>query len=181
MILLGASCTVNKWSLPKDLGLVQPVNVVQGDSVSNFNYIKSQVKVNDQKMYYWYDGNQIGHTKGDYIGKLLDGKIIVRDLKNENVILIGYFKNGLRDGFWSFFDNEGIYKKQIFSNGELDGWTEVLSGEKCVSKSLYRDGEIKKKIIYSDSTTKVTYKNGVPNDTVKVGGFIKRIIGKNNK
>lgn len=56
--------------------------------------------------YYWYSADAIHTTQGGYSGKLLNGQYNEYYL-NKNLKLQGTFKNGLKDGVWKSWDEDG--------------------------------------------------------------------------
>ncbi len=131
----------------------------------SFGVSQSKLKRHDlRKRYYWYKSQKLHSTIGSSNGKLLEGDFI-RSYRSDEIAERGSFKNGLKNGKWvkwfengtvksiSFwyngvqvkkyveFTDQGVLKTQgKYSNGRKHGkWIDYAKGDTLE----YRKGEIK--------------------------------------
>jgi antitoxin component YwqK of YwqJK toxin-antitoxin module len=114
--------------------------------------------------YYWYANNLIQKQQGGISGKVLNGEYEER-YPNKKLLTQGRFLNGLKDGVWeNWYDNGRLaniitWKKGIrsgsFSDYNMNG-IEIRSGR-------YKDNLIEGKVTINpmtDSVRNVKYKHG---------------------
>ncbi|MBD1363815.1 hypothetical protein IDJ77_08325 [Mucilaginibacter sp. ZT4R22] len=116
--------------------------------------------------YYWYASNAVHNTRGGYSGKLLNGEYAVffpgGSLKEQ-----GGFKNGLTDGVWKSWTDQGLLISFItWAKGRKWGaFTTYDAAGKIVQQGNYinnlLDGELRN-YISADSVQYLYYRNGVP-------------------
>jgi hypothetical protein len=155
------------------------VIVIQGDSTVKAHVLYSldkKVKPKAEKRYHWYAGNTIRQNNGDFDGKLLSGPYKVFD-KNNNLILKGEIKYGLKHGKWtSWFPNGTIQHMSEWKKGELHGdFVTYDNTGKLIQKVEYKRGEKLgdgKEFDGKSDYTKVKYVNmkKVPEETNKIEG-----------
>ncbi len=151
------------------------VSVETKDGEYSFE-IQTEKKTRKSKtdlVYYWYDKGIINYTKGAYTGYLLHGEYLYFKKNTKDILVKGFFKNGLKSGTWmnwtedgslttldswkkgrkngesiSYDENNQIVTSYYYKNGKQHGW-----------QSDYKKGEL---------LTRQKYKKGKPYD----GGFL---------
>ncbi|RPJ74302.1 MAG: hypothetical protein EHM20_10830 [Alphaproteobacteria bacterium] len=126
---------------------------------------KDKPEVEYDKAYYWYDNISIHETQGGCSGYVLDGLYTEYYVPGNDMLSSGQFKNGLKDGTWTtWFQNGKIGEQSIWDNGRLTGkkCTYNSSGEHVMTES-YKNGLLHgKKIVYTDKKEQVFhYKKGL--------------------
>lgn len=122
-----------------------------------------KVSLLNDRLYYWYGGNQISITQGGYSGKLLNGDY--QDIYgNKNLKESGIFKEGLKTGIWKNWTDEGVLKDEFtFHKGKRKGtYFRYDQHGKVAEKGNFQDDLLngKQEIMKSDSTVVVYYKQG---------------------
>lgn len=166
------------------------IKIVKNDSIilaEVSRTSKTNVSLDHFKRYYWYHKGEIQSNLGGYHGNLLDGKFEL--FKNEKLILKGSFTNGLKNGLWKAWSEDGGYVETYrWEEGRLDGEAisyfpsgtqkEVFNykkGEKhgkyqkfnekakLTEEGVYKNGQKKGKVyLYNDKGERTVekYKNG---------------------
>lgn len=89
-----------------------------GDSIIMAHILHSdkRISTNPRKTYFWYLRGKINRNIGDYSGKLLNGSYQV--FLEDRMILSGTFNNGMRNGKWISWNNDGsVDKVTMYKNG----------------------------------------------------------------
>jgi antitoxin component YwqK of YwqJK toxin-antitoxin module len=104
LFLLSGSVYAQKYP---DLGL-DKVRIVEPDKVivAEINPVSKEQSAKSDRFYYWYSSNKIHFSQGGYSGKLLNG-LYSEFYPNKNLKEQGTFKNGLKDGAWKSWNEDG--------------------------------------------------------------------------
>lgn len=121
---------------------------IKGDTITHFKTMASNVIVGyDTLRYHWVKGGLIHSTPGGFHGRLLNGSYKV--LVNDNLIELGYFKNGLKHGVWKTWSNNRLLSTYTWKNGLLCGKFELYDENGRISKhGKYRNGRIVKPTLW---------------------------------
>jgi antitoxin component YwqK of YwqJK toxin-antitoxin module len=68
--------------------------------------LTANASIKPNLFYYWYGANLIHATEGGYSGRLLNGQYTEYYL-NKNLKEQGTFKNGLKNGIWNSWNDDG--------------------------------------------------------------------------
>jgi antitoxin component YwqK of YwqJK toxin-antitoxin module len=71
--------------------------------------VKSKVKLDPEKIYFWYAANRIHETQGGLGGKPLNGTYQA-SFPNKQIKNSGNFTKGLKNGVWNVWDKRGLLK-----------------------------------------------------------------------
>lgn len=120
-------------------------------------------KADKDRFYAWVSGNQIVITQGGYSGKLLNGDY--RDLySNKNLKEFGRYVNGLKEGVWKNWNEEGILTDSYhWAKGMKHGkFYKYDSLGRVVEKGKYRNNRLRGKhqLIEEESIKSTYYKKG---------------------
>ncbi|TWI85741.1 hypothetical protein IQ13_0906 [Lacibacter cauensis] len=136
----------------------------RNDTVYSFYTYKVDLKkmvLNAELFYCWYDKGLINQTQGAYSGRVLNGSYKVF-YPNKNLKELGHFNNGLRNGKWTYWQADGIKKREeVWRKGLLDGQVVLYNEKGGVSKvEFYNNGRPSyPRLIYtSDNKVIKTYK-----------------------
>lgn len=144
-----------------------------------------KISVSNDKLYYWFSGNQISITQGGYSGKPLNGDY--EDVyNNKNLKESGSFDEGLKTGLWKSWTEEGILINQYtFHKGSKDGiYTKYDVKGKVMEKGTYRNDLLdgKQEIVGTDSTRVTYYKDGkIRHPKSILPKFIYKVFPKKSK
>ena len=122
-----------------------------------------KIKIDNDKVYYWYAYNSISKNMGGFYGKLLDGSYSVFNKENK-LIVTGSFCNGIRTGIWKRWNSKGgLVSIENFKKGRLSG--ECLyynEGGDTLTTFRYKKGIIDgiSCISTNDTVIKQKYNNG---------------------
>jgi antitoxin component YwqK of YwqJK toxin-antitoxin module len=117
IICLFISGSVYAQKLP-DIGLNR-VRIIEADKtiLAEINPISSVPSPKTNLFYYWYNANTIHSTQGGFSGTLLNGQYTEYYL-NKNLKEQGIFKNGLKNGVWKSWNEDGMLSQTIkWKNG----------------------------------------------------------------
>lgn len=91
-----------------DYGL-NKVRIAQTDKtiVAEIKPVSLDPSIKQNLVYYWYSANIIHNTQGGFSGKLLNGQY-TEYYPDKNLREQGEFKNGLKDGIWKSWNDDGI-------------------------------------------------------------------------
>ncbi|HXA01796.1 MAG TPA: hypothetical protein VNW99_07410 [Cytophagaceae bacterium] len=125
---------------------------------------EANIKINDNKYYYWYKSNDIKITRGGYDGKLLHGNY-TEYYPNKNLKQKGEYKYGLKIGEWRNWNIAGEFEQiSNWRKGLQHGRFRIYDGKgKLVKSGSYRNGALhgKQKVYMNDNTIQfITYKKG---------------------
>ncbi len=145
----------------------QEFTISSADSVIVFEVVSKKdpnIKVQNDRKYYWYYANAILITNGGYDGKLLNGNYTSFFI-NKNLKEKGKFKDGLKIGEWKiWYENGNLKEVSFWKNGLKNGDYTLfeISGD-IIEKCLYKDNKVHgNRITFKDqkieSITK--FKNG---------------------
>lgn len=145
-----------------------------GKKIEGTIILKTKIKPNSKSLYYWFDQAKIHTTQGAYSGYLLDGDYIEFSYPENNILLKGNFKRGLKHGMWIGWYSNGIIKSMNrWSNGSLNGTQKDFdSTGQLLSVQNFNHG----KFIVPDSTGSLFSKAGyvVKRGIKKVSSFFKK-------
>jgi antitoxin component YwqK of YwqJK toxin-antitoxin module len=90
-----------------DYGL-NKVRITQTDKiiVAEIEPVSSNPSIKRDLIYYWYSANIIHATQGGFSGTLLNGRY-TEYYPDKNLKEQGEFKNGLKDGVWKNWSDDG--------------------------------------------------------------------------
>lgn len=144
------------------------------------DYSESQLKhYRTEKQYYWYKAQQVFITQGGSSGSLLNGKFEAFYADNQ-LSHKGYFKAGLKNGTWNYWDKEGhIIRTENWKYGIQSGvqLTYNRAGIVC-RRTIIKRNAIRS---YNVDTTYVLRRN---KETITIHdslGKVNEIIRKKNK
>ena len=127
------------------------VKIINNDTIILAELLVNSIPVeniNNYKRYYWCDKNEIKSNIGGFHGRLLHGKFEL--FKSNNLVQLGQFNNGLKDGTWKSWRADGGYIEVI-------GWEDgLLEGE---STKYHLNGNIKSIYNYEKGKKNGEYKN----------------------
>jgi len=109
-ILLLFSGIVTAQKTP-DYGLYR-IRIVDTNKIiqAEIQPVTSKVHPERQLFYYWYNANTIHFSQGGFSGNLLNGTYTEYYLKL-NLQKQGNFKNGLKDGKWKSWNEDGTLRE----------------------------------------------------------------------
>lgn len=85
--------------------------------VEDFNPKKNN-RYNNSLFYYWYKSQSVISTQGGSSGLLLHG-IYEQFHTNKQLAIRGFFKKGLKNGVWMYWNDEGhLIKEEIWKKGK---------------------------------------------------------------
>jgi len=105
-LFLFVCCSALAQKMP-DYGM-DKIRIVEKDKVIQVE-IKpgdNNPKTKSDRFYYWYSANAIHATQGGFSGKLLNG-LYNEYYLDKNIKQQGFFKNGLKDGVWKTWKEDG--------------------------------------------------------------------------
>lgn len=116
------------------------------DSTIAINIITEpkRIRINENKLYYWYRASEVKSNRGGYDGKLLTGPYKVF-YSNLNLKANGQLSNGLRTGTWTTWYLNGE-KSSVFhyKKGDLHGkFTRYTETGQVKSTEKYKKGKLK--------------------------------------
>ncbi len=131
------------------------MQVLQNDSLYIVNFIYSDERKKEPNhcidcFYFWVSNNSIVRNQGAYIENPLHGTCVI--MNGNKVIARGEFENGLKNGIWKHWDE----------NGNLVYTTEWKNGKKHGTKTEYKNNQIFKTSEYKDNTLhgkKITFRD----------------------
>lgn len=118
----------------------------------------------------------------EQFGKIeLDGKTYDRHFYSGNLVAIGNFENGKKNGDWTYYSDKGsISAEGAFSDDKKEGeWNYYHTGERLESTYPYTDGEVngnfkeynKKGILIKEGVYKDDYYNGLVKEYYETGAI----------
>ena len=121
------------------------------DSTVIFHVVNEKVdlKLDLNKVYYWYYGNTISKNLGAVSGYILHGKYEVLTKENK-LISQGTFEYGLKDGIWQkFYAPGGLKERLTWRKGVLHGTASFYGPTGNPIKKLnYKKGDLHGKQYY---------------------------------
>ena len=90
----------------------------EGTLKAEKNYVNGKQVGAQMQLYTSNTGNYIQKSNYNAQGKL-DGKFTETFEKNGAVKTKGQYKNGQKDGKWSYGYSDGLYKEEVYENGKL--------------------------------------------------------------
>ena len=142
------------------------------DSVEIFNVstVSDEVEVDDELMYFWYYEDKIHKNRGGYQGVLLSGNYSLLD-KNESLVVNGKYLDGVKDGVWKYWHENGEIKEtQEWKKGLRIGSTIVYNEDgKKIKEYNFKGGVLSGYCYeyYNDTAVRKEYKEGVEVTTEK--------------
>ena len=121
--------------------------VNKGDTVYVFQILlePSSRSCQDKLFYYWFADTCIRKNQGTWKGKLLDGLFQVF-LREGKLIKEGLFHEGLKQGTWRDWDNDGkMIKSESWKDGVLHGMTWRVINDSIQLETKFRKGKIPKR------------------------------------
>ena len=166
ILLLSVLCNKNDAYSSRKFHIKQHRNIYltpENKKIEAVIDTRKRHKENFTKTYFWFDNSCIHSTVGGFSGYVLDGHYAEFSFPGNELILKGYFKNGVKSGSWSkWFTNNQIHEKSHYKNGELNGKVFNLKGS-LLSVQKYKHGELngKQTTFIGDTVEKTTfYKKG---------------------
>lgn len=135
--------------------------VIQTQEFKEVCYVTSQEITPDiNTVYFWYKSNEIFHSKGDYLGELLDGEYS-KQLYTNQLIEKGFYARGVKTGTWKKWHANGKLKEiSQWKEGKLDGaFYSFDANGKLIFKGKYRKGL--KKGLWVEAKDTLNYKKGI--------------------
>ena len=164
MLMLATPATAQRFKVDYETD-TRKATIVSPDHVLEVTVLEKEkkVRINPERMYTWYKGNQVITTRGAIHGKVLHG--LYTDLyTNKNLKEQGKYVYGLKKGTWnSWYDNGEKMASHQWKNGALCGtFKEYDKGGNLIRKGSYKNGEINGTVYTynGDSTSKARYKDG---------------------
>ncbi|HCX99762.1 MAG TPA: hypothetical protein DG754_06440 [Bacteroidales bacterium] len=119
---------------------VYPETQVKGDTLVHFKSTTVKPKqINDSLIYYWTKFGKVNTTKGHYGGRLLQDEYI--EMVGNLIIKSGFFKEGLKAGKWKTWEGKNLRCIYNWKNGVLDGdYTLFDEQGNIIEKGSYRNG-----------------------------------------
>lgn len=116
-----------------------------------------EVKLKRGVDYFWYDLNEVNSSVYGFKGRVLNGKYTKSVLENGKIIEQGVFLNGVKNGEWKEWYNNGTLKKsQMWNNGYKEGkFLSFDEDSKLITKGSFYRGKKKGKWWYFSSEGKV--------------------------
>jgi hypothetical protein len=153
------------------------INEAEKSILLEVESVERTTKADPALTYYWYNSGVVHTTRGGFSGKLLNGRYTEFYL-NKNLREQGIFKEGLKDGPWKQWAENGILiKLETWKEGTLNGPFTLYSTQGSVFKdgTYYKgllDGRLKE---YSSADSLVIryYKRGKL--LVRKPSFLQRI------
>jgi len=110
ILIFFISCSAYAQKMPY-MGLSK-VRLTEPDKtiVAEISPVNALPKTKPSLFYYWYSANLIHSTQGGFSGTLLNGQYNEYYL-NKNLLEQGTFKNGLKDGAWKTWNEDGTLDK----------------------------------------------------------------------
>ena len=126
-------------------------NTIIKAEISLTKTIKTK-KLNENLEYSWFYNNSIKTSKGNFSGRLLDGKYEVYDLKN-NLLTKGQYDLGLKQDKWYYWYANGMLKTIIdYKNGYIHGKSvDFKQDNNNKSISTFRKNKLKKIIVLENN------------------------------
>ena len=127
--------------------------------------IKEQIKVDNEKKYFWYRNGFVNSNIGGYHGQLLNGEYKLLDINN-NLLITGRFELGLKTGQWKYWNKYGNYIRiESWKKGLLHGTVQKFYSNGVKKEELhYRKGSKNGRFVKYDKAgqfiEKGNYKNG---------------------
>lgn len=105
----------------------QEIVLSSNDSTVRLNICNTnpKVKLRSNLRYYWYLSHTVYSNQGGYSGHLLNGHYLVFD-KQMRLKVEGNFKNGLKEGVWKSWGNNGCLESEYFWHRGLRAGTALL-------------------------------------------------------
>lgn len=126
--------------------------------VKNIKY-----KPQQDKVYFWYKANKINSNLGGYSGRLLCE--YYNKYVNNNLVVKGYFKKGLKHKRWNNWDLSGVLKLSAnYKNGYLHGKvTKYDDTGSLIEIENFRKGKLhgKKTVFKKDTIINIYFKKGI--------------------
>ncbi len=128
----------------------------------HINISNKDIKHKKQNTYFWYQLNKIHSNVGGSHGKVLHGSYLKKEIKSNQLIENGFFKNGLKDGMWKeWYLNGNLNTIENWDKGTLQG--KFISFNKDGSplwKGKYNNGKKTGSWINFQKGDTITYING---------------------
>lgn len=91
-------------------------------STAQFRVSTIHIKNKTKNNYFWYDNKVVHETRGNYSGYLLDGDYKEFSYPQNDLLISGRFKNGVKTGKWLRWAKDGsIIESATWKNGQLNG------------------------------------------------------------
>ncbi len=123
-----------------------------------------RIKIENDREYYWFKSSQIYNTYGGYYGKLLDGIYKVYDRETRKLLLVGYYKYGLKDSIWKSWYSDGKLKEVIeYKQGVYNGKYIAYSSDGVLLEEIHYKNGLKSghhKTFLKDTVIVHKYNNG---------------------
>lgn len=135
----------------RDLEVTNSVSHSKGDSIYNFHVrlMKGNDASQDDKRYYWFHQGEVKSTVGNHAGSVLHGAFEKFDRKG-NLIEKGDFSNGLKDGSWmTWHDNGNVASMYSWNDGWRSGDFKEFNREGSLRiKGSYRNDKLHGTVYY---------------------------------
>lgn len=126
--------------------------------------------------YFWYGNGSFKSNRGGFYGNLLHGDYKAFDLNN-NLIKMGSFKHGAKDGEWKFWDSggkltcdeiwrKGYLSKKWFQEGNKE-YVEKYKKNKLTGKRMVFENEELVKIQHYKNGKMINEKLAIPLRNIK--------------
>ncbi|MCV9387463.1 toxin-antitoxin system YwqK family antitoxin [Reichenbachiella ulvae] len=175
--MLIQSCKTKQVQPTEDFSFkhYQSITLDHGDSLVKFHISENpeDIETDFSKDYYWFKVDRIGHSQGQYTGKLLDGSYEVIDQKDKSLMRKGEFTEGLQSGQWIewYPGGEVIRAAYEYAEGEKEGsFLKQNPTGSPLMKGSYSKDQLNGKVDYYQSDTlqwTIRYRMGVPQDTIQ--------------
>ncbi|HSZ72324.1 MAG TPA: hypothetical protein VK750_06575 [Cytophagaceae bacterium] len=190
LVMIVHAFFIHAWGQKVDYSVTNMVTVVYNDYFvyAHFSADEEDIKIDDEKIYYWYAANDIKKTRGGYDGKILHG-LYTAFYKNKNLMEKGMFSHGLKKGVWkSWYLNGELKEKSFYKRGTKNkAFLIYHDNGRVKQRGTFKNGAFHKKIKTYDSTGILIktdrYKDGiiVKEEIKKPKGKIWRLLKRNKK
>ena len=118
------------------------ITLIESDTVIVFSVIRqTEIKCKSKCFYSYFINQSIHRNRGSYTGKLLHGEF-VKHLRDGFLLEQGIFNEGLKDGVWKYWHNNGeLASVSVWRKGQGKG-RQLVYGEdnKLLQKQKWQDG-----------------------------------------
>jgi hypothetical protein len=143
-------------------------------------------KARGKRFYYWYKSQEVHHSQNNYSGELLNGPY-VKYYPNNQLIVKGDFKKGLKSGIWTSWHVNGLVSEVAkWKKGRKTGkYVKRDSTGTIVNYGSYKKGLKSGKWISPVTNDTLFYKKGklivvdsMAQDSLSRPSFFKRLFKK---
>lgn len=164
------ACQKTVWDAPK----YQKITLEQGDSIMEFRIMDIASTAELGKKYHCFRNQNIEIINGEIIGKPLTDEFQVWN-KDQNLIVKGSFKEGLKTGKWTRWSDGHMLSQITFNKGIPDGEYFYFDGGFLVERGKYIDGEKEEASIATESDQDVSNLKSDTTGNIKILNRFKNV------